>query len=167
MGVRPSGPESQVMKFTRNDLKVEGAAEVAHVVAYLEQLAQALKAGTAHVRRGDQQIVLGPSGVVGFSLAASDRGKRQSLTLELSWRKRSVPATELDLTISSEASPAAAAITSATADAVEVASSGLAEEASVLTGAPGSDRGEAHEGETLHTADVYMQGPRGSNHRPK
>ena len=70
------------MKFARNDLKVEGAAPVAHVVAYLEQLAQALKAGTAHVRQGDQQIVLGPGDIVGFSLAASDRGKRQSLSLE-------------------------------------------------------------------------------------
>ena len=151
------------MKSARNDLKVEGAASVAHVVAYLEQLAQALKAGTAHVRQGDRQIVLGPSGVLGFSLAASDRGKRQSLTLELTWRKRNVPAADLDLQIGSEAPEAA----TTSADAQE-----LAAEASVLTGAPGADsdadaRGEAHEGETLQTADVYMQSPRGSNERNK
>ena len=146
------------MKFTRNDLKVEGAAPVAHVVAYLEQLAQALKAGTAHVRQGDQQIVLGPAGVVGFSLAASDRGKRQSLTLELTWRKRNVPSTELDLQIGSDP---------ATADAVEVTSSetspALEDEASVLTGAPGTDagaKGEAHEGETPRATDVSTQRPR-------
>jgi amphi-Trp domain-containing protein len=136
------------MKFARNDLKVEGAAPVAHVVAYLEQLAQALKAGTAHVRQGDRQIVLGPSDVVGFSLAACDRGKRQSVTLELTWRKRNIPATELDLQIGSEATDATE-VTEVTAGT----SPGLEDEASVLTGAPGTDtdtsKGEAHEGEKL------------------
>ena len=136
------------MKFSRNDLKVEGAAPVAHVVAYLEQLARALRAGTAHVRQGDQQIVLGPSDIVGFSLAASDRGKRQSVTLELTWRKRNIPATELDLQIGSEAA------TGHGADATEVSTTpGLEDEASVLTGAPGTDtdgsKGEAREGEKL------------------
>lgn len=154
------------MKSARNDLKVEGAASVAHVVAYLEQLAQALKAGTAHVRQGDEKIVLGPSGVLGFSLAASDRGKRQSLTLELTWRKRNVPAADLDLQIGSEA-PEVAETATTSADAQE-----LEADASVLTGAPGTDsdagaRGEAHEGETLQTADVYMQSPRGSKERPE
>jgi len=150
------------MKSVRNDLKVEGAASVAHVVAYLEQLVQALKAGTAHVRQGDEKIVLGPSGVLGFSLAASDRGKRQSLTLELTWRKRNVPAADLDLQIGSEA-PEVEATATTSADAQEV-------EASVLTGAPSTDadaRGEAHEGETLQTADVYMQSPRGSRDHSK
>lgn len=147
------------MKFIRKDLKVEGNAEVAHVVAYLEQLAQALKSGTAQIARADQQIVLGPSAVVGFSLAASDRGKRQSVTLELSWRKRSVPAGELDLRITSGETSAQ----ETSADAVEVA---VAEETSVLTAAA-DERGEAHEGEVLRTADVSMQGPRGSGDRPK
>ena len=166
------------MKFSRNDLKVEGAAPVAHVVTYLEQLAQALKAGTAHIRQGDQQIVLGPSGVLGFSLAASDRGKRQSLTLELTWRKRNVPATDLDLQIGSETPTDDVDDVDDvddTADAVEVtpsaASPALEDEASVITGAPGtadaSAKGEAHEGETLQTADVYMQSPRGSRQHPK
>jgi amphi-Trp domain-containing protein len=136
------------MKFARNDLKVEGAAPVAHVVAYLEQLAQALRAGTAHVRQGDQQIVLGPSDIVGFSLAASDRGKRQSVALELTWRKRNIPATELDLQIGSDAAA------SHSTEATEVTTSpALADEASVLTGAPGTDtdsgKGEAREGEKL------------------
>lgn len=134
------------MKFARNDLKVEGAAPVAHVVAYLEQLAQALKAGTAHVRQGDQQIVLGPGDIVGFSLAASDRGKRQSLSLELTWRKRNVPASELDLHIGSEAGA------SSEATEVSTTSPSLEDGASVITGAPGTDadaRGEAHEGEKL------------------
>ncbi len=152
------------MKSTRNDLKVEGAADVAHVVAYLEQLTQALKAGTASVRQGDQQVVLGPSGVVGFSLAASDRGKRQSLTLELTWRKRNVPSKDLDLQIGSASETETTetteteTTTTRSADAVEIAGPALADEASVVTGAPG----EAHEGETLRTADVYMHNPRGS-----
>lgn len=150
------------MKHARNDLTVEGAVELPRVVEYLEQLVQALKSGAAHVRQGDQEVVLGPRGVIGFSLAASDRGKRQRLALELTWRKFNAPDPSLDLTISAPAAPPVA-------DAVEVAASGdPAPEATVLTGAPGTveARGEAHEGEgTLQTADVYMQHPRGSNNR--
>ena len=141
------------MKFSRNDLKVEGAAPVAHVAAYLEQLAQALRTGTAHVRQGDQQIVLGPSDVVGFSLAASDRGKRQSVSLELTWRKRNVPATELDLHFGSEPGHERhEGHEGQSTEATEVrASPGLEDEASVLTGAPGAagSKGEALEGEKL------------------
>lgn len=152
------------MKHARNDLTVEGAVELPRVVEYLEQLVQALKSGAAHVRQGDQEVVLGPRGVIGFSLAASDRGKRQRLALELTWRKFKAPDPSLDLHIA--AAPAAAPV--AGADAVEVAASGdEAPGASAPTGAPGTEaRGEAHEGEgTLHTADVYMHNPRGSNNR--
>src|SRR5690606_21569470 len=58
-------------------LTVEGAVELPHVIGYLEALVQALKSGAAKVQRGDEQVVLGPRGVVGFSLAAVDKGKRQ------------------------------------------------------------------------------------------
>lgn len=87
------------MKNSRQELKVEGAVEVPHVVAYLEQLVTALKSGAVRVHRGDEQVVLGPRGVIGFSLAASDRGKRQKLSLELSWRKYAAPDADLDLVL--------------------------------------------------------------------
>ena len=99
------------MKATRQELKVDGAVELPQAIAYLEQLVQALKAGTAEVRQGDHAIVLGPRGVVGFSLRAVDKGKRQRLALELEWRKFKAPAAELDLTIGTAAAeppPAAA-----------------------------------------------------------
>ena len=121
------------MKQARNDLKVEGAVELPRVVEYLEQLVAALKAGTARVRQGEQEIVLGPRGVVGFALTASEKGKRQSLALELTWRKFNAPDADLELHID--------AVT--TSEATEVTEA----EASVLTGAPGTDKGEAHEGE--------------------
>lgn len=151
------------MKQARNELTVEGAVELPRVVEYLEQLVQALKSGSAHVRQGDQHIVLGPRGVVGFSLTAREKGKRQSLELALSWRKFNAPDPDLDLHIGAAPTPA-----EPSADAVEV-SPAADTTATVLTGAPGAGeaRGEAHKGEatTLHTADVYMQQPRGSNNR--
>lgn len=99
------------MKGSRQELKVDGAVELPHAIAYLEQLVQALKSGTAEVRQGDQSIVLGPRGVVGFSLRAVDKGKRQRLALELEWRKFKAPAAELDLAIGAapEAAPEAPA----------------------------------------------------------
>lgn len=87
------------MKSSRQELKVEGAVEVPHVIAYLEQLVTALKSGVVRVHRGAEHVVLGPRGVIGFSLAASDRGKRQKLSLELSWRKYAAPDADLDLVI--------------------------------------------------------------------
>ena len=36
------------MKHARKHLKVEGSVELPHVVAYLEQLVAALKAGAVH-----------------------------------------------------------------------------------------------------------------------
>lgn len=97
------------MKTSRQELKVEGAVEVPHLIAYLEQLVTALKSGTVRVHRGAEQVVLGPRGVVGFSLEASDKGKRQKLALELSWRKFDAPDADLDLVIgpASELPPAA------------------------------------------------------------
>lgn len=80
-------------------LTVEGAVELPHVIGYLEALVQALKSGAAKVQRGDEQVVLGPRGVVGFSLAAVDKGKRQKLSLTLSWRKYAAPDEALDLSI--------------------------------------------------------------------
>ncbi|MFY0538367.1 amphi-Trp domain-containing protein [Nannocystis pusilla] len=87
------------MKSSRQELRIDGAVEVPHVIAYLEQLVTALKSGSVRVHRGAEQVVLGPRGVVGFSLAASDKGKRQKLTLELSWRKFAAPDADLDLVI--------------------------------------------------------------------
>ncbi|MCY1066791.1 amphi-Trp domain-containing protein [Nannocystis sp. RBIL2] len=87
------------MKSSRQELQIDGAVEVPYVIAYLEQLVTALKSGSVRVHRGAEQVVLGPRGVVGFSLAASDKGKRQKLTLELSWRKFAAPDADLDLVI--------------------------------------------------------------------
>lgn len=93
------------MKASRHELKVDGAVELPQAIAYLEQLVQALRSGTAEVRQGDEAIVLGPRGVVGFALRVTDRGKRQRLELELEWRKFKAPAAELDLTIGAPAEP--------------------------------------------------------------
>lgn len=87
------------MKQHRRELKVDGAVELPHVIAYLEQLAEALRSGAVRVHRGEEQVVLGPRGVVGFSLAVADKGKRQKLALELSWRKYAAPDADLDLVI--------------------------------------------------------------------
>jgi len=154
------------MKHARKDMKVEGAVELPHVVAYLEQLVQALKAGTVRIRQDDEHIVLGPRGVVGFSLSARDRGRRQSLALELTWRKFSAPDPELDLHI--DAAPAdtgadTEAATDATTEATDATEVTDTTSSAPADSSPAADaRGEAHEGE-LHTADVYMHNPRGSN----
>lgn len=87
------------MKRPRRELKVDGAVELPHVLSYLEQLVKALNSGTVRVHRGDENVVLGPRGVIGFSLAVSEKGKRQKLALELTWRRYEAPDADLDLVI--------------------------------------------------------------------
>lgn len=151
------------MKHVRKHLKVEGSVELPHVVAYLEHLVAALKAGTVRVRQDDQQIVLGPRDIVGFALSARDRGRRQSLALELTWRKLSRPDPALDLTIdATSAEPDASEVTDTSSDTTAAATDATAIADATATATDTDAKGEAHEGE-LHTADAYMHHPRGSN----
>jgi amphi-Trp domain-containing protein len=87
------------MKRPRRELKVDGAVELPHVISYLEQLVQALRSGTVRVHRGEDHVVLGPRGVLGFSIAVAEKGKRQKLALELTWRRYDAPDADLDLVI--------------------------------------------------------------------
>lgn len=134
---RPGGRSvATVMKGSRRSLKVEGAVELPHVIAYLEQLVQALKSGAVRVHRGEEQVILGPRGIVGFSLAAADKGKRQKLALELSWRKFSAPDQEIDLAIGPAPEPPPEAEAVSEAAAVEGVASVYSEAAGGYTSMP-------------------------------
>ncbi|MBA3548063.1 MAG: amphi-Trp domain-containing protein, partial [Nannocystis sp.] len=77
---------------------MEAAVSVPQVVEYLEQLVAALKSGAVHVHAGGQELVLGPRDVLGLKLRARQKGKRQKLALELTWRKKQLaPETGLGL----------------------------------------------------------------------
>jgi amphi-Trp domain-containing protein len=127
------------MKRSRQELRVDGAVELPHVISYLEQLVTALKSGVVRVHRGEEQVVLGPRGVVGFSLAATERGKRQRLSLELSWRKYAAPDADIDLTIApaAELPPAAEVVAPETATAETSAPEVTPAESEPTTSGPG------------------------------
>lgn len=76
------------MKQVNDEVVVDCATPLVQVVAYLEQLVGALKAGAVHVRHGDREVVLGPRDVLDFSLHAKARNKRHRLSLELTWRRK-------------------------------------------------------------------------------
>jgi len=149
------------MKHQRNEVTVEGALELPRVIETLESLVAALKTGAVQVKHDGESIVLGPRGILGFELSASEKGKRQRLALEFTWRKFSAADTDFDLSISPAPAPALARVISDYASAANDSEAAEAE-------APASDvtteaASEAHEGETLQRADVYMQHPRGGN----
>lgn len=127
------------------EVAVEAAVSVPQVVEYLEQLVAALKSGAVHVHVGAQELVLGPREVVGLKLRARQKGKRQKLALELTWRKKlALPETGLGLEI--RAAPPESA-----PEAIEVVD--LAE----TDGGAGPEqtdttKGEAHEGEPTTSA---------------
>lgn len=140
------------MKHSRNEVTVEGALELPRVIETLESLLAALKTGSVQVQHDGESIVLGPRGILGFELSASEKGKRQRLALEFTWRKFSAADTDFDLSIKPAPAPALARVISDFADAANDS------EASEVAAAPATAEvaAEAHEGETL-------QHPRGGN----
>lgn len=145
------------MKHPRNEVTVEGALELPRVIETLESLVAALKTGSVQVQHDGESIVLGPRGVLGFELAASEKGKRQRLSLEFTWRKFSAADTDFDLSIQPAPPPA---LTRVISDYAAAADTEAAEAAAPATAEAAA---EAREGETLQRADVYMQHPRGGN----
>lgn len=132
------------MKQSHKEVIVEAAVAVPQVVELLEQLVSALKSGAVHVHVGSQELVLGPRGVLGVQLHARQKGKRQKLALELSWRKKRVaPDESLDLSIRPapvEAAPEAIEVVDLDAVAASDDSAGAAADSDAV-------KGEAHEGE--------------------
>jgi len=132
------------MKQSRKEVTVEAAVAVPQVVEVLEQLVAALKSGAVHVHVGSQELVLGPRDVLGLQLHARQRGKRQKLALELSWRKKlAAPEERLDLSIRPapvEAAPEAIEVVDLDAVATSGDSAGAAADSEAV-------KGEAHEGE--------------------
>ncbi len=154
------------MKHSRNEVTVEGALELPRVIETLESLVAALKTGAVQVQHDGESIVLGPRGILGFELSASEKGKRQRLALEFTWRKFSAADTDFDLSIKPAPSPAFTRVISdyAAGEAAGDAASNDSEASEASEpAAAGESAGEAHEGETLQRADVYMQHPRGGN----
>jgi amphi-Trp domain-containing protein len=147
------------MKHARNEVTVEGALELPRVIETLESLVAALKTGAVQVEHDGESIVLGPRGILGFELSASEKGKRQRLSLEFTWRKFSAADTDFDLSIKP------GMLARAISDYASAPAAESDPEASETPAGdtPGETAGEAREGETLKRADVYMQHPRGSN----
>lgn len=138
------------MKQTRKAISVEAAVPVPQVVEYLEQLVAALKSGAVHVHVGAQEVVLGPRGVLGLELRASQKGKRQKLALELSWRKKLVAPDE-GLGLSIRPAPPEVAPEAIEVIDLDAAEADSASAAADTAAAASAGRGEAHEGEP--TAD--------------
>jgi amphi-Trp domain-containing protein len=151
------------MKHARNEVTVEGALELPRVIETLEALVAALKTGQVQVQHDGESIVLGPRGILGFELSASEKGKRQRLALEFTWRKFSAADTDFDLSIKPGPTPTLTRVISDyTTDDGEPANDSEASETSEPA-ATAESAGEAHEGEALQGADVYLQHPRGGN----
>lgn len=137
------------MKHPRNEVTVEGALELPRVIETLESLVAALKTGSVQIQHDGESIVLGPRGILGFELSASEKGKRQRLALEFTWRRFSAADTDFDLAISPAPAPAPA-LARAISDYASAANDSEAAEAEAPASAVTAEvAAEAHEGESL------------------
>lgn len=144
------------MKHARNEVTVEGALELPRVIETLESLVAALKTGAVQVEHDGESIILGPRGILGFELSASEKGKRQRLSLEFTWRKFSAADADFDLSIKP------GMLARAISDYASAATDGEAVETPAAEAASEA-ASEAHEGEKPQRADAYRQHPHGGN----
>lgn len=89
--------------MSKKDLNLKGKVSISKAIAYLEEITQALKSGTVCVQNGDENVVaLKPEPVVDLHLDVASKSGKESITLELSWRKQGTAMEELPLRISSQ-----------------------------------------------------------------
>lgn len=67
-------------------LRFEGELERAEVAAYLEAIVRGLRSGSLQFRREETSLALSPADRVDFSVKASSKKGRESVSFELEWR---------------------------------------------------------------------------------
>ncbi len=104
---------------SKRTVSVKTRTELGKVLSYLQQVVDCLRNGTLCVQNGQRGVVLKPLGLVELEVEATHKEDKQSLVLEISWRKKEMSAREADLIISSDESVLAAAGAGGEEDAEE------------------------------------------------
>ena len=82
----------------KKQISLKGNVEVAKAAEYLRDLATSLEAGQVHVENFGESVDLSPKDQVEMEVEAKQRPHKESVTIELTWRKDGPP-TDLDLKI--------------------------------------------------------------------
>lgn len=73
--------------MSKKEAQLKATMDLPRAIAYLEDLAKSLKAGKVCVTNCDKTVTLNPEKLVKLDLEAVQKDDRESLSLEISWRK--------------------------------------------------------------------------------
>ena len=84
----------------KREAKVKAAMDLPKAISYLDDLVASLKAGTVTVANGGEGLSLTPDESVKVEVKATQKVDKESISIELSWRRESAPPSEVDFRIS-------------------------------------------------------------------
>jgi amphi-Trp domain-containing protein len=84
----------------KKEAKVKAAMELPKAISYLDDLVASLKAGRVTIADGVQDLSLVPEEAVKVEVKASQKADKESISLEISWRRPVTPRSDVDFTIS-------------------------------------------------------------------
>ena len=76
------------MSHDKNKLEFELQTTLDDCIGQLEQLVRGLKSGQVLLEKRAEALQLQPSSVVSFALKARQKGSKESIEIELAWRRR-------------------------------------------------------------------------------
>lgn len=76
------------MSSDKTSVSYQGVVQLDEVKAVLRSLLASLDEGKVVVQRGTEHVTLTPAGTVELELTGKEKKDRQSLELEISWRKQ-------------------------------------------------------------------------------
>jgi amphi-Trp domain-containing protein len=89
--------------MSKKRISLKGSTDLAQAIEYLEDIVSSLKNGTLCVQNGsDEALTLKPEKTLHLEIDASQRADKESVTIELSWRKAEAKQEALPLKISSQ-----------------------------------------------------------------
>lgn len=89
--------------MSKKEIRVKGAVTLKTAAAYLQDIVSGLKSGTIRVQNCDDQLTLEPEDLIDVEIEAKQRAGKESIVMELSWRKMAEQDQELDLKIAAQA----------------------------------------------------------------
>ncbi|MGD2108619.1 MAG: amphi-Trp domain-containing protein [Phycisphaerae bacterium] len=86
----------------KREAKVKAVMELPKAISYLDDLVASLKAGRVTIENGAQDLSLTPDEAVKVEVKATQKPEKESISVELSWRRPDAVPSDVDLRITAD-----------------------------------------------------------------
>lgn len=82
------------MSKTKKEAKIKASLDLPQVVDRIEEVLRSLRSGTVSFVNGDHSLALQPTGPIKLQISATQKSNKESISLEISWRREDEEAHE-------------------------------------------------------------------------